>query len=177
MGTSIKRAPSGEGARLKALAEGLEKREVAVGWLESAKYPDGTPVAYVAAIQEYGHAPIPARPFMRPTVTNQSQTWGAIATKIAKTATSADQLLEVIGAKMAGDMRKAIAEVTDPPLSHLTLLARKHRQTTGNKVSGGRELGEIAKADGDVSGVSTKPLVDTNVMFATLTHIVRGATK
>ena len=47
---------------LKALA----KIEGKVGWFESAEYPEGTPVAYVAAIQELGHGKIPPRPFMAP---------------------------------------------------------------------------------------------------------------
>lgn len=41
-------------ARLDAIPEGFANRVAKVGWFPSAKYEDGTPVAYVAAIQEYG---------------------------------------------------------------------------------------------------------------------------
>ena len=63
------------------------------------------------------------------------------------------------------------------PASILTLLARKHRKNTGRKVSGAGELGYIDKKgrkDGppDVSGVSTKPLNDTGLAIATLSHEV-----
>lgn len=42
-------------ARLKELAGRLGKaKSVSVGFLESKTYPDGTPVAYIAAINEFG---------------------------------------------------------------------------------------------------------------------------
>ena len=48
-----------------------------VGLPSGINYEDGTPVAQVAAIQEFG-APaqkIPARPFIRPTVKEQKEQW------------------------------------------------------------------------------------------------------
>ena len=39
--------------------------ELLVGFFESARYPDGTPVAQVAAINEFGAGAIPERPFFR----------------------------------------------------------------------------------------------------------------
>jgi len=43
------------------------KQSVEVGFFEDAAYDDGTPVAHVAAIQEFGYAEggIPERPFFR----------------------------------------------------------------------------------------------------------------
>ena len=40
---------------LEKLADQIKKSKLEVGFFESAKYPDGTPVAYVAAIQEFGN--------------------------------------------------------------------------------------------------------------------------
>lgn len=143
---------SGDVDRLAKLAQELDTQEVAAGWLGSAHYEDGTPVAYVAAIQEFGHAPsIPPRPFMRPTVDAKSQEWGKVYAHMVKTASSGNAVLEVMGGKIAGDMREAISEVTSPGLADSTL---KARQRKGNG--------------------STKPLVDTRVMINTLTHVVRG---
>lgn len=157
------------------MAEELNKLEARAGWLETAKYEDGTPVAYVASIQEFGHGPIPPRPFIRPTVEAKQAEWTAKTAKLLKSATSAKAVMDVMGAVVAGDFREAIAAVVDPPLSPLTLLARKHRKKTGSKVSGGKQLGQIwekATKDGppDVSGVSTKPLLDTRIMLNTLTN-------
>ena len=48
-----------------------------VGFLENAKYPDGTPVAMVAAIQDYGApgAGIPPRPFFRNMIADKQREW------------------------------------------------------------------------------------------------------
>jgi hypothetical protein len=43
-----------------------------VGFLENAKYPDGTPVAAVAAWQNYGTGSIPPRPFFSNMVAQKS---------------------------------------------------------------------------------------------------------
>ena len=53
----------------------LDRINLKVGWFEGAKYEDGTPVAYVAAIQEYGFVNIPPRSFMRTTVQEKKEAW------------------------------------------------------------------------------------------------------
>lgn len=137
--------------RLADLAKDMEQKEVAAGWLSTAKYQDGTPVAYVASIQEFGNPPhLPPRPYMRPTVTGKTPEWTKKYAHILKSATSGEAVLEVMGGVIAGDFREAISEVQSPPLAKATLAARKRR---GNG--------------------STKPLVDTRIMINTLTHIVR----
>lgn len=147
----LKRTTHKDMKQLTTLAKELGELEVASGWLESAKYENGTPVAYVASIQEFGTGPIPPRPTMRPTVTAQTQRWGKIYAQTVKSATSGSAVLEVMGAVVSGDFREAISELTSPPLAESTLKARKRR---GNG--------------------STKPLVDQRVMINTLTHVVRG---
>ncbi|HAC6581727.1 TPA_asm: hypothetical protein GND38_004792, partial [Salmonella enterica subsp. enterica serovar Sendai] len=49
--------------KLKQAADNLKSgKSLKVGFLEGATYPDGTPVAYIAAINEFGgSAIIPAR--------------------------------------------------------------------------------------------------------------------
>ena len=169
------------GSALKDLAmrvEGLSGVNGKVGWFQGARYEDGTSVAYVAAIQELGHGPIPPRSFMRSTAEEKQQEWKATA-KIASAQVvngnlDGEQAMEVITARAEGDISKKIATITSPPLSPITLGARKYRQM-GKKVTGAT-IGEIARKleEGtlDISGVSTKPLVDTGVMVATLTHVV-----
>lgn len=149
----LKRTKHKDLSQLTRLAKELSEQEVATGWFESAKYGDGTPVAYVASIQEYGSGPIPPRPTQRPTVATQSQKWGKIYGQTIKTANSGGQVLEVMGAVIAGDMREAISELTSPPLAESTIKSRKRK---GNS--------------------STKPLVDQRIMMNTLTHLVRGKT-
>lgn len=48
--------------KLKQVAANLHWVKLKVGFLEGATYPDGTSVAYIAAVQEFGgRAVIPAR--------------------------------------------------------------------------------------------------------------------
>lgn len=151
----VTRTPGPAKAQLEALTQSLDGVEVRTGWFESAKYPDGTPVAYVAAIQEFGFAPknIPARAYMRPTVRAKSNEWNAKLRQLLKRATDGGMVMEAMGAVIAGDFREAIINVNDPPLAKATLAARRRR---GNS--------------------STKPLSDTRVLMQTLTHQVSRET-
>lgn len=157
----------------------LEGVTAQVGWFPSAKYEDGTPVAYVAAIQEYGSGKIPPRPFMRPAIDQHKQEWmetaGAAAKKVLAGEISAADGMGLLGLQAEGDVLKAIQAVNAPPLSPLTLAARAYRQQTGKAVTG-KTLGKLSKQlkNGtiDLSGVNTKPLNDTGFMIATLTHAV-----
>lgn len=152
------------GPGLKAISVGakeLDGLRGKVGIFESTKYPSGTPGAYVAAIHEFG-APsegIPPRPFMRPTIAEQSPEWtkqfGAGAKAIAEERFSAADVMETVAALAAGDVRKTIASIQDPPLKEATIEARKRRYKNRNK-----------------TGNLTKPLVDTAVMVNAVTHVV-----
>ena len=60
-------------ARLENVSDEFNGLVAQIGFPSGQHYPDGTNVAYVAAIQEFG-APavnIPPRPFMQPTVKAQ----------------------------------------------------------------------------------------------------------
>lgn len=161
MGVRVERH-RGPGMKMLENLLGLDTSKVGkVGWLESAKYPDGQSVAYVATIQEYGSAPqgIPPRPMMRPTINEQEQSWRKIAQQGARAILSGkatnQTVLEAIALKSSGDIRKKIASITSPALSFSTIAARKSKL-----------------ASKGATGVSTKPLVDTGVLLATLTGVV-----
>jgi hypothetical protein len=179
----IKRSNPGAFQDLEVKISDLGSTESKVGWFSSSVYPDGTPVAYIATIQEFGspERKIPPRPFMRPTAIEKKQDWTELAKILARrvlegTATAED-MMDLVAAKAEADVAKTIAEVYSPPLSPITLGARKYRQM-GKEVTGAT-IGEIAQKmkDGtlDVSGVSTKPLNDTGRMIATLTHTMEKA--
>jgi hypothetical protein len=175
----LKRGNSGAlEQHLKNLKD-LNGLEVKIGWFESSKYPDGRPVAAVAAGNEFGIAArsIPPRPFMRPTaVDKQGEIEAAAAllsTRVVKGQMTPFQAMDTLGGIIEGLVAQKIAEIQTPPLSQITLGARLYRKQ-GKKVTG-KTIGEIAKklAAGklDVSGVSTKPLVDSALMVDTLTHV------
>lgn len=150
--------------RLKAALPELGKMRLKVGYFETAKYSDGTPVAYVAAIQEFGYpgGGIPARPTMRPTADAQGNPggeWSQIAAQgakaILKGSATPGQVMDALGLKAAGDIRKAISKLQSPPLKPSTVAARQR-----------------GMADRKTTGSLTKPLVATGLMINSVGHEV-----
>lgn len=150
-----------------------------VGFFESAHYADGTPVAYVAAIQEYGSGPIPPRSFMRSTVAEQGYRWVEQlrqgSTAVLEGRYTAHQVIEIMAMGAAGDIGKKIASITTPPLSPVTLQARQN-DPTGDKrhTITGKKVGEFARFIGpiNVSGTAAKPLVWSGLMIQSVTAVV-----
>lgn len=131
----------------------LETKRAQVGFFDTSFYPDGTPVAYIASIQEFGSGPIPPRSFMRSTVTEQRDAWRAMLAKGAKRVLAdkmtAQQMLEAFGLMAAGQVKEKIAAIMAPELAPSTLYARQHRTTKPRNTS-------------------TKPLVDTGVLISSV---------
>ena len=119
-------------AKIRDRTRGFDKLEVRIGVQENQQYKDGPPVAYVAAIHEYG-APevgIPPRPFLRTTRDQKRKEWtdqmldGVEAVMLG--AVSVDQALEMIGMGAAGDVKKTISEIDSPPLKQATIDRKGH---------------------------------------------------
>ena len=132
-----------------------------IGYFPSAKYPDGTSIASIASIQEFG-APsknIPPRPFFRPTMDAQRAEWkqkmGQFAIRIMQGKMTVRSSFDAIGIVAAGQVRKTIATLMSPPLKKSTLLARQSRARKGSKYK----------------YLSTKPLIDTGDMYGHLTNV------
>lgn len=95
-----------------------------MGFLEGSTYPDGMPVAMVAAAQNFGApaAGIPARPFFSDFVASKSPNWGIKFMRLLKvndydvTATLAQ-----MGAGMEGQLRQSIVDTNSPPLKAATI--------------------------------------------------------
>lgn len=132
------------------------------GWLESNKYEDGTEVAYVAAIHEYG-APeqgIPPRPFIAPTIKEQSGNWSKImaqgVARVLEGKMFADDVLRGVGLQAAGDVRKKISQITSPELKESTVKARARKYADGKNITAGLR----------------KPLIETGLMMDSCTNSV-----
>lgn len=154
--------------KLKQL-QGYEGR---TGFFSTEHYPDGTPVAYVAAIQELGYGPIPPRPFMRPAVVKNKTKWKDVAAQMAKSILAGQRTgqegMEVIAKVAAEDVKQSIQDVTSPPLTPLTLWLRYYRRQ-GKKITGSF-VGEVAAKihSGQLRGlpaVNADPLKDTKQMI------------
>ncbi len=178
----VTRSNSGGMAKMvKALAD-IDKLSVRTGWFPKDKYENGTPVAYVAALQEFGNpaTSLPARPFMRPAQMENRTKWmnfvGLGAKAMLRGEITASSVMGQIGAVMEGDVKQAIVNVNSPALSPITIMARKWRKE-GKKITG-KTIGEIAsliaQGKGDFGGVSTKPLIDNGLMVGSVSHEVRN---
>ena len=152
-----------------------------VGFFPSAEYEDGTPIAYIAAIQEFGFPAggIPPRSFIRSTIAEKKgKEWKQLmkneGKKIILGKSTVAEALEAMALQAEGDMAKTITKITDPPLSPATLQLRKWKKqglkVTGTLVARAKIL--AAKGLADTSGVSTKPLNDTGALLAHLTSTV-----
>ena len=116
-------------AAIREIASNLESgATLNVGFLEGALYPDGKPVAMIAAINESG-APsrnIPPRPFFRTMIAKKSGEWpDAISGLLKRTDYNVDETLRVTGEAIQGQLIDSIENGGWIPNKPSTL-ARKH---------------------------------------------------
>lgn len=167
----------------KALAELSRKVKTAakvdVGFLEGATYPDGTPVAMVAAIQEFG-APkvgIPPRPFFRNMIAQKGPDWPkAVADRLVANDYDAAKTLAQVGMGIEGQLKLSITTTDEPPLSPVTLMLRKMKMDNPDLMVTGKTVGEArarVAAGESYDGVSTKPLVESGVMLQSVSSVVK----
>lgn len=164
------------GEKLKAalgrIARGLEAaKSVEIGFLEDATYPDGTPVAMVAAIQEYG-APrvgVPPRPYFRSMIAAKKGEWpAAVAQCLRRSDYEASTALALVGAGIKGQLQQSIIDMMSPPLSPTTLMLRKMKAENPDLVVSRSTVNEArarVKSGESTAGVSTKPLVESGHML------------
>lgn len=164
----------------KKLAEIARKlggrKQVRVGFLEGATYPDGTSVPMVAAIQEFG-APavgIPPRPYFRTMVAEKEPGWGkATAACLKASGMDAKKALALMGEGISGQLRQSIEEFEAVPNSPVTNLL-KQRFPTGDGVT----FGDVQQARADVAEGATapagKPLVWSGHLLASVDYEVKS---
>ncbi len=139
---------SGSANVMKALEDIARKMgggEVAVGFMEGATYPDGTPVAAVAFWNEYGTTTSPPRPFFRQMIAAESPAWPGKMARLAKgTDYDGPRVLALMGEDVKGALQQSINNFTEPALAPSTV---------------------------DAKGFS-KPLIDTSHMLNSITYKV-----
>lgn len=95
-----------------------------VGFFEDAKYPDGTSVAMVGAIQNDGapKAGIPPRPFFSTMVAIESKNWPkAIRDLLIENDYDARKTLEIAGEGIKGQLQRYILDWSQPPNAESTI--------------------------------------------------------
>ena len=115
---------------------------VRVGFPRGKTYPNGMPVAEVAAIQNYGSAKttgmrkkirrfifggrsvaIPARPFFSNMVRNNRASWGPLLAQYMR-GHSTPEAMKLLGQTMAEQLRQSIHDTNAPPLALSTALRK-----------------------------------------------------
>ena len=115
-------------AALEKIAEQAGKaKSVSIGFMAGATYPDGTPVAMVAAIQNYGApaANIPPRPFFSNMVKDKSSNWGASLGNVLQANNyDADIALKAMGQGIGDQLQDSIRETNSPELAASTVKSK-----------------------------------------------------
>ena len=141
---------------LKRLGKRLgTAREVRIGFMEDATYPDGTHVASVAAINNFGApaAGIPARPFFTDMIVAKSAGWAPrFAESLKATDYSAKMALGRLGLVIDSQLRRSIVEYSAVPNSPVTDLL-KQRFPTGDGIT----FSDVQRARGDVKAGKKAP--------------------
>lgn len=160
------------GHKLDAVLRDLGKRhgqktEARAGFLETATYPDGTPVAMVAALNNFGapEAGIPARPFFSDMIRAKSPYWSDQFAEIVKACDGdTDEALAIMGESIAGQLREAIQAFNSVPNSPVTDLLKQRFPKRD-----GMTYADVVQARRDVAAGATapagKPLVWSGDMF------------
>ena len=163
------REPGPGKVKLEKLLRELGPMSARVGFLETAKYDTGTPVAHVAMIHENGvpEKNIPPRPFMRPTAERCRTKWKnamtGLAAGVADGSVTLRGALEFLGADAAEDIVESILAVTAPALKEKTVRARM-RKMAKEENENHRGLRVVR--------YESKPLQETDVMLESVQYAV-----
>lgn len=131
---------------LKRRLTGKREHVVNVGFPSSAKEPDGTSTALVAAVHEYGSEHVPERPFMRVAIQENLGNYKAL---------NANSLKQLVRGSIT----------TDKALGLLGLMASSHIK---EKIKNG-SFAPLKAATIKRKG-SSKPLIDTGQMRQSVTY-------
>lgn len=163
------------GAYLDEMATNLATASIVrAGFSESSKYPDGTPIAMAAAVNNFG-APakgIPPRPFFTTAVNAGKPVWGKMLGRLLKAdGYDTRKALETMGGVMAGGIAEALVATTGPELSPVTLLLRQRFPTRDGMTPADvwQAFRDVAKGVVPVNtATGAKPLVWSGQMLQTL---------
>ena len=142
------------GYHVDVKAEGLLKQYLAkvknirtvtgVGFLHSETYADGTPVAYVAYLNEYGQHN-PPRPFLKRTFEKNVNKWTKLIQNVLKAKGLSKQSVKIaynqVGIVAVGDVQKTIKawSPSDPRYNKPATIRAKMRKSEG--VRGKNQVG------------------------------------
>ncbi len=112
---------------LTKTTQGVKEQTVQVGFFGNDRYEDGTPVAKVATIHEFGAAHVPPRPFFRQAIKNMEKELPQLVADIIDPKTLRLDMVSLgkLGSWAAGQVAKRIIDLRTPPNSPLTIAAKR----------------------------------------------------
>jgi len=152
---------------------------VQVGFFGDSQEDGGTPVAYIAAIAEWGNPKNnqPPRPFFRGMIAQNKAGWGAQMARFMKASRcDADLALQYMGQNISNELQASIRTFSGAPISPVTALLRQRFP-----MRDGMEFSDVLQARHDVkageapdSGVHDKPLIWTGTMLRSVNYEVKA---
>lgn len=97
---------------------------------------------------------IPARPFMRPTISEKKGEWAKRGKQVLRNGGSVEDMLNLVGGKAASDIVETISKIETPSLQKSTIKARERKYKSKSSES------------------PTKPLVDSKLLKSSISHVV-----
>lgn len=160
---------------LDSVGSELSSKQLKVGFLEGATYPDGTSVPMVAASNEFGNptSGSPPRPFFRNAISENSRKWEENAeTLMMNTNGNTTLVLNLMGEIIKDDVMRSIGTLVTPALSPVTVLLRSRFP-----MRDGMTFDDVLRAREDVkNGItgngSSKPLIWTGHMQSSVDYEV-----
>ena len=136
-----------------------------VGFFSTAKYSDGTPVAAVAAWNEFGTETIPERPFMRNAISGaERDLLPVLKANIDPKEMRIDaRTAGLVGEVMKARIQQSITTLREPPNAPITISGGWMRSKSGKPFR--------VKGKG-----SSNPLIDTGFMRASVAYKVDDST-
>ncbi|MGF6444389.1 hypothetical protein [Paraburkholderia youngii] len=120
-------------AHLRQALDKLQTKTLRLGFLEGATYPDGTPVAQIAALNEFGRNVtaeegdyfVLPRPFFRNMISQNKASWAPALGKLLKsTGYDVDKALAAMSLGMEDQLQDSIRQLTSPPLAPSTIASK-----------------------------------------------------
>lgn len=113
-------------AKLEKIGNGGKKVKLTAGFYKDAKYEDGTPVALVAAANNFGTLDsggfIPPRPFFDDAIRENKDKWAENYGKaLKKTDYDVERSSKLVGEQMRADIIDSINGWTEPPNAKSTV--------------------------------------------------------
>lgn len=127
MGAGVKFTGGGKLlTKLQKISRDSKKVRLTAGFYKGAKYEDGTPVAQVAAANNFGTVDsgvfIPPRPFFDDAIKENKDKWAEGYSKaLKKTDYNIEKSTKLVGEKMRADIVDSINNWTEPPNAKITV--------------------------------------------------------